>query len=124
MVEGTRPGLTLPDAAQAGDRCNKAGHGSSSWQSKTLPKCGPSRPQAWAATHAEVEVAYGRATPDLRSSPPFNSIDADPSRALSPDTLGAEWRRRVVERYGAEPSVTYFASPVSVDNVSGQILAD
>ena len=24
MVEGTRPGLTLPDAAQAGDRCNKA----------------------------------------------------------------------------------------------------
>ena len=26
--------------------------------------------------------------------------------------------------YGAEPSVAYFASPVSVDNVSGQILAD
>jgi hypothetical protein len=24
MVEGPRPGLTLPDAAQAGDRCNKA----------------------------------------------------------------------------------------------------
>jgi len=24
MVEGTRPGLTLPEAAQAGDRCNKA----------------------------------------------------------------------------------------------------
>jgi hypothetical protein len=23
MVEGTRPGLTLPDAAQTGDRCNK-----------------------------------------------------------------------------------------------------
>jgi hypothetical protein len=23
-VEGTRPGVTLPDAAQAGDRCNKA----------------------------------------------------------------------------------------------------
>ncbi len=24
MVEGTRPGLTLPEATQAGDRCNKA----------------------------------------------------------------------------------------------------
>ncbi len=24
MVEGARPGLTLPEAAQAGDRCNKA----------------------------------------------------------------------------------------------------
>ena len=24
MVEGTRPGLTLPEASQAGDRCNKA----------------------------------------------------------------------------------------------------
>ena len=24
MVEGPRPGLTLPEAAQAGDRCNKA----------------------------------------------------------------------------------------------------
>src|SRR5829696_9239009 len=24
MVEGPRPGLILPDAAQAGDRCNKA----------------------------------------------------------------------------------------------------
>jgi hypothetical protein len=23
-VEGTRPGFILPDAAQAGDRCNKA----------------------------------------------------------------------------------------------------
>ena len=23
MVEGTRPGLTLPEAAQPGDRCNK-----------------------------------------------------------------------------------------------------
>src|SRR5215216_6049049 len=27
MMEGTRPGLTLPEAAQAGDRCNKAALG-------------------------------------------------------------------------------------------------
>ncbi len=35
-----------------------------------------------------------------------------------------EWHRRLVERYGAEPSVAYFASPVIVDDASGQILAD
>jgi hypothetical protein len=29
MVKGTRPGVTLPDAAQAGDRCNKAPTGRS-----------------------------------------------------------------------------------------------
>jgi hypothetical protein len=27
MVEGTRPGITLPAAAQAGDRCNKVAKG-------------------------------------------------------------------------------------------------
>ena len=46
------------------------------------------------------------------------------TRAAAERGLGEEWRQRLVERYGAEPSVTYFASPVSVDNVSGEILAD
>jgi hypothetical protein len=46
------------------------------------------------------------------------------TRAAAERALDDEWRRRLVERYGAEPSVAYFASPVSVDNVSGQILAD
>jgi hypothetical protein len=34
------------------------------------------------------------------------------------------WRSFVRERYGIDPTVTYFDSPVVVDNVAGQILAD
>lgn len=34
------------------------------------------------------------------------------------------WRAFVREKYGAEPSVTYFDSPVVVDNISGEILSD
>lgn len=32
-----------------------------------------------------------------------------------------EWRAFVRGKYGSEPSVTYFASPVVVDNVAGEI---
>jgi hypothetical protein len=46
------------------------------------------------------------------------------TREAAEHALGEEWRQRLVERYGTEPRVAYFASPVSVDNVSGQILAD
>ena len=46
------------------------------------------------------------------------------TREAAERAYGEEWRRRVVERYGAEPRVTYFASPVVVDNLSGEILAD
>ncbi|MCC8979670.1 monooxygenase [Bradyrhizobium sp. 10BB] len=34
------------------------------------------------------------------------------------------WRARAREKYGADPTVTYFESPVVVDNVAEQILAD
>ena len=34
------------------------------------------------------------------------------------------WRAFVSEKYGTDPIVTYFESPVVVDNVSRQILAD
>jgi hypothetical protein len=34
------------------------------------------------------------------------------------------WRAFVREKYGTEPSVTYFDSPVVVDNLTEQILAD
>jgi hypothetical protein len=34
------------------------------------------------------------------------------------------WRSFVREKYGTEPTVTYFESPVVVDNVTQQILAD
>jgi hypothetical protein len=34
------------------------------------------------------------------------------------------WRAFVREKYGTEPSVTYFDSPVVVDNVTHEILSD
>jgi hypothetical protein len=35
-----------------------------------------------------------------------------------------DWKRFIVEKYGAEPSVQYFATPVVVDNLSGEIITD
>ena len=34
------------------------------------------------------------------------------------------WRAFVREKYGTDPSVTYFESPVVVDNVAQEILSD
>lgn len=46
------------------------------------------------------------------------------SREAADRVYDAAWRRTVAERYGAEPEVTYFESPVVVDNVSGEITSD
>lgn len=35
-----------------------------------------------------------------------------------------EWENYVREKYGAPPSVTYFESPVVVDNVTREIVSD
>jgi hypothetical protein len=35
-----------------------------------------------------------------------------------------EWKKYIVDRYGSEPSVAYFESPVVVDNRLGQIVKD
>lgn len=35
-----------------------------------------------------------------------------------------EWKTFIRDRYGAEPSVTYFESPVVVDNAVGEIVTD
>jgi hypothetical protein len=35
-----------------------------------------------------------------------------------------EWRSFIAEKYNAEPSVHYFATPVIVDNLSGEIIGD
>ncbi len=34
------------------------------------------------------------------------------------------WRKFIVAKYGSEPSVTYFESPVVVDNLVGEIIKD
>jgi hypothetical protein len=33
-----------------------------------------------------------------------------------------DWRKFIADKYGAEPSVQYFATPVVVDNVIGEII--
>jgi hypothetical protein len=43
------------------------------------------------------------------------------TRAQAEAAHGPEWCPRVRERYGAEPSVQYFDTPVIVDNVTGSI---
>lgn len=35
-----------------------------------------------------------------------------------------EWKKFIREKYGVEPSLTYFDSPVLVDNVSGEIISE
>ena len=33
-----------------------------------------------------------------------------------------DWRKFVVEKYGSEPNISWFVTPVVVDNVSGKII--
>ena len=35
-----------------------------------------------------------------------------------------EWKKFILDKYGALPSVTYFESPVIVDNAIGEIVID
>ncbi len=40
------------------------------------------------------------------------------SRAAADKVYTAEWRKMITERYGAEPEISYFESPVIVDNTA------
>jgi hypothetical protein len=46
------------------------------------------------------------------------------SRSEAEAVYTASWRAFVREKYGTDPTVSYFESPVMVDNVTQQILAD
>jgi Putative mono-oxygenase ydhR len=35
-----------------------------------------------------------------------------------------EWKKFILQKYGSEPSVTYFYTPVIVDNLLGEIIKD
>ena len=35
-----------------------------------------------------------------------------------------EWNESIREKYGARPTVTFFESPVVVDNVAGEVVVD
>jgi hypothetical protein len=46
------------------------------------------------------------------------------SRAEAEAMYTPAWRAFVREKYGTEPAVTWFESPVVVDNVTGQVITD
>lgn len=46
------------------------------------------------------------------------------SRAEAEAMYTESWRAFVREKYGTDPTVTYFDSPVVVDNVAQQVFAD
>lgn len=46
------------------------------------------------------------------------------SRADAERLFDDEWRRFIRDKYDTEPTVTYFDSPVTVDNVAGEIVSD
>ena len=46
------------------------------------------------------------------------------SRADAERLYTDDWKKFIVDKYGTEPSVQYFASPVIVDNLLGEILKD
>ena len=46
------------------------------------------------------------------------------SREDAERTYTAEWKAMIRDRYGAEPVITYFDTPVVVDNATGEISSD
>ena len=46
------------------------------------------------------------------------------SRAEADAMYTESWKAFVREKYGTEPSVTYFESPVVVDNLTHEVLSD
>jgi len=46
------------------------------------------------------------------------------SRAEADQLYTDDWKAFIQQKYGTKPSVTFFASPVIVDNLVGQIIKD
>jgi hypothetical protein len=46
------------------------------------------------------------------------------SREAAEQLYTEDWTAFIMQKYGTRPSVTYFASPVIVDNLVGQIIID
>ena len=46
------------------------------------------------------------------------------SRAAAEQLYTDDWQAFIMQKYGTKPSVTYFASPVIVDNLVGRIIVD
>jgi hypothetical protein len=46
------------------------------------------------------------------------------SREAAEQLYTDDWKTFIMQKYGTEPSVTYFDSPVIVDNLVGKIIMD
>ena len=46
------------------------------------------------------------------------------SRQAAEQLYSDDWKAFIKQKYGTEPSVTYFDSPVILDNLVGQIIKD
>ena len=46
------------------------------------------------------------------------------SKADAEKLFTSDWKKFIKERYGAEPVITYYESPVLVDNLTGEISSD
>jgi len=44
------------------------------------------------------------------------------TRAAAESTYNEAWRKSFIERYGAEPTISYFDTPVVVDNLTGECI--
>lgn len=46
------------------------------------------------------------------------------NRAAAERVYTEEWRKMIADRYGAEPDILFFDTPVIVDNASKEVTAD
>jgi len=46
------------------------------------------------------------------------------SREAAERVYNGDWRKMIAERYGAEPEISYFETPVIVDNTLGKTILD
>ncbi len=46
------------------------------------------------------------------------------SQADAERLFNDDWKKFIRDKYGADPSVTYFDSPVVVDNLAGNVVTD
>ena len=46
------------------------------------------------------------------------------SREAAERVYNAEWRKMITERYGAPPEISFFVTPVIVDNALGKTILD
>ncbi len=46
------------------------------------------------------------------------------SREAAERVYNAEWRKMIAERYGAPPEISFFETPVIVDNAVGKTILD